>query len=248
MQTDPTGYALITGASRGIGRAIALHLARDGYDIAFCYRDNHTAARAVADDILALGRRCWHQSCDVSNLDAVKRFVDDSMQALGSLGVLVNCAGIVRDRPLVLMAEAEWREVIETNLYGVINFCQPVALEMMKRKTGVIVNLSSIAGIYGNAGQTNYAAAKAGIIGFSKSLAKEVARFNIRVNVVAPGFIETDMTASLDEKQRHKFLPLIPAKRFGTADEVAELVSFLVSDRARYIVGQVIKVDGGLVF
>lgn len=246
-EPESKGLALVTGASRGIGRAIALQLAADGYDIAFCYRANTQAAQAVEREVMQHGRRCFHRACDAADETAVRDFIQACQEALGELEVLVNCAGIVRDKPLVLMEEADWRAVIETNLNGTFHFCHGAIFNMMKRKRGVVVNVSSIAGVYGNAAQSNYSAAKAGIIGFSKALAKEVARYNIRVNVVAPGFIVTDMTANIDAKLKEKYLAAIPIGRFGQAQEVAGVVSFLVSDRAGYIVGQVIQIDGGLV-
>ncbi len=238
------GLALVTGASRGIGRAIALQLASDGYDIGFCYRSHVEAACAVEREIAQRGRRVFHQPCDVGNFSAVEAFVHACEERLGKVEVLVNCAGIVRDNPLVLMTPEAWHAVVETNLTGTFNCCRNVVFGFMKRKQGVIVNVSSVAGVYGNPTQTNYSASKAGIIGFSRALAKELAAFHIRVNVVAPGFIQTDMTEGLDAKVHEKVLTAIPMRMLGQPEDVASAVSFLVSDRARYITGQTVQVDG----
>jgi 3-oxoacyl-[acyl-carrier protein] reductase len=240
------GAALITGVSRGIGRGIAFRLARDGYDIAGCSRTDSDEATATARGLDALGVRALVMPCDVADAGAVEQFVERAERELGPIRVLVNNAGIVKDSPMVMMAPDAWTSVLDTNLTGTWNVCRTVTFRMMKRHEGVIVNMSSIAGVYGHAGQTNYAATKAGIIGLSKSLAKEVASFGIRVNVVAPGFVETDMTAALVDAARTRVLKDIPLKRFGTVEDVAELVSFLVSDRAAYITGQVLQIDGGL--
>ncbi|MFT2015061.1 3-oxoacyl-[acyl-carrier-protein] reductase [Streptomyces sp. 796.1] len=238
--------AIVTGGSRGIGRATAVQLAADGYDIAFCYRSGNDAAAETEKLIREKGAQVYHAPCDVSDYEAVQAFVKDAKAALGPVTVLVNSAGIVRDNPMVLMPPEDWQTVIDTNLNGTFNFCRSVVFDYMKAKAGVIVNMSSISGVYGHATQSNYSASKAGIQGMSKSLAKEVAGYGIRVNVVAPGFIETDMTEALPEKIRAQALKSIPMKRYGGADEVADLVSFLVSDRARYITGEVIEIDGGV--
>jgi 3-oxoacyl-[acyl-carrier protein] reductase len=238
--------ALITGGSRGIGAAVAIRLADDGFDVGFCHRADRAAAAVVAAAIRQRGAACFYGMCDVADFDAVVTFVEKAEAELGPAHALVNSAGIVRDNPMVLMPVRDWSAVIDTNLTGTFNFCKATVFGLMKRKSGVIVNMSSVAGVYGNAGQTNYSAAKAGVIGMSKALAKEVARNGVRVNVVAPGFIETDMIAELTARAREQALKAIPMRRFGTAESIAEITSFLVSDRAGYITGQTIQVDGGI--
>ncbi|OLR93670.1 3-oxoacyl-[acyl-carrier-protein] reductase [Actinokineospora bangkokensis] len=239
--------ALVTGGSRGIGRAVALALAERDHDIAFCYRAESDAARRTAEELAGLGARVHHAPCDVADGEAVETFVKTAEAELGPLDVLVNSAGITRDSALVMMSPADWSSVIDTNLTGVFNFCRTVSFGFMKRRAGTIVNVSSVAGVYGNRGQANYSASKAGINGMSRALAKELAGAGVRVNVVAPGYIETDMTEELSDKVKKTAMASIPLRRFGTARDVAEVVAFLASDRAGYITGQVIQVDGGIV-
>ena len=238
--------ALVTGASRGIGRSVACTLARSGYDVAGCFATATSCAEQAAQEVERLGGHALFLQCDVADADAVEVLVTRAERELGPVAALVNNAGIVRDRPLVLMPTEDWQAVIDTNLTGTFNVCRAVGFRMLKRQAGAIVNISSIAGIYGNVGQANYAATKAGIVGMTRTLAKEVARYGVRVNVVAPGFIETDMTSTLDDRTRATILERIPLPRFGDSADVAHVVEFLLSDRARYITGQVVQVDGGL--
>ncbi|MCZ4123121.1 3-oxoacyl-[acyl-carrier-protein] reductase [Streptomyces sp. H39-S7] len=238
--------ALVSGGSRGIGRAAVLRLAQDGYDVSFCYQSNELAAKELENEVADLGVRTLAVKADVADGDSVRAFIAETEQALGSIDVAVTSAGITRDNPLLMMPDEDWHQVIDVNLDGVYNVCRSVIFEMMKRKSGSIINISSVAGVYGNATQTNYAASKAGIIGFSRSLAKEVGRYGIRANVVAPGFIETDMTAGLSDKLKKQALQSIPLRRLGRAEEVADLVSFLASDRGSYITGAVFQIDGGI--
>ncbi|MEE1809626.1 3-oxoacyl-[acyl-carrier-protein] reductase [Streptomyces sp. BE133] len=246
MQDNTPRVALVTGGSRGIGRACVLALARDGFDVAFCYRSNDEAARQLEKEAAELGVRVMARRVDVADGPAVRSFVEEAEDTLGPVDAAVTAAGITRDNPLVLMDDDQWRQVIDTNLDGVYHLCRAVVFSMMKRRTGAIVNISSVAGVYGHASQSNYSASKAGIIGFSRSLAKEVGRSGVRVNAVAPGFIDTDMVAAMNEKARKDITRTIPLRRMGRAEEVGDLVAYLVSDRAEYITGSVLQIDGGI--
>ncbi len=234
--------ALVTGGSRGIGKACALHLAQAGYNVVINYAGNEEAAKQTVSELEALGVKAEAVKFDISNHDEAQDAVAKIIEKYGRIDVLVNNAGITRDGLFMRMSKENWDAVINTNLTGAFNVTQPVIKVMMKQRSGAIVNMASIVGIYGNAGQANYAAAKAGLIGFTKSLAKELASRNIRVNAVAPGFVQTDMTKSLDSAQISEHIPL---KRLGDADDIAGAVKFLAVD-ATYVTGQVLQVDGGL--
>lgn len=239
--------ALVTGGSRGIGRAVALKLAENGADVAINYAGNTAAAEEVKAAIEKMGRKAMLVQGSVADTDGVQSLVNQVVKELGRLDILINNAGITRDGLLMRMKEADWDAVLETNLKGVFNCSKAVMRTMMKQKSGRIVNMASVVGEMGNAGQANYAAAKAGVIGFTKSLAKEVASRGITVNAVAPGFIATDMTKVLTDDQKAEMARSIPLGRAGQPEDVANAVLFLVSDEAAYITGQVLNVDGGMV-
>lgn len=239
--------AIVTGGSRGIGRAIAVRLAADGFDVAFCFRSDEVAAKETAELVRDQGRRAYFEAVDVADFAAVGEFVKRAEAELAPVDTVVACAGITRDRSLALMSEQDWTDVLRTNLDGAFNLCRQSLFGMIRRKRGSVVTVSSVAGIAGHAGQANYAASKAGLHGFTQSLAKEVARHGIRANVVAPGFIESDMVAALKPAQRDKAVQAIGLGHFGQPEQVADAVSFLVSDRASYITGTILRVDGGIV-
>ncbi len=238
--------ALITGATRGIGKQIALTLAQNGYDIAINYRTENEALKETRKQIEEKGVKCLTVQGDVSNFEDCERFVKEIIEEYGKIDVLVNNAGITKDTLLMRMRKEDFEDVIDTNLVGTFNVTKNVISHMMKARSGRIINISSVVGVSGNAGQTNYSASKAGIIGFTKSLAKEVASRGILVNAVAPGFIETDMTDVLKEDIKEEIAKSIPLKRIGTTQDVANLVKFLAGEDSAYITGQVINVDGGM--
>lgn len=239
--------ALITGSSRGIGRAIALKYASLGADIAINCNSNIDSAAKLSEEIQSMGRKTIIVTGDVSRFEDVKLMAEKAKELNGTIDILVNNAGITRDGLLLRMKEEDFDKVISVNLKGAFNCCKNIVPLMIKQKSGRIVNIASVVGITGNAGQCNYAAAKAGIIGFTKSLAREVASRNITVNAIAPGFISTDMTGILNDSVKESILNSIPLKRFGQGEDVANLAAFLASESASYITGQVIHVDGGMV-
>ena len=239
--------ALVTGASRGIGRAIALRLAAEGASVAINYAGNTAKAEETKAAIEAAGGKAVLFQADVSDSAQVEQMVAAVTEAFGTIDILVNNAGITRDGLLMRMKEEDFDAVLDTNLKGIFHVTKAVSKLMMKKRAGRIVNMASVVGIMGNAGQTNYAAAKAGVIGFTKSAAREFAARGITVNAVAPGFIATDMTAAMPEKAKEATLAAIPLRRMGEPEDVANAVAFLVSDQASYITGQVVKVDGGMV-
>lgn len=236
--------AIVTGGSRGIGRAIVLEFIKEGARVIFTYLKSEDAAMALADEIKKSKGEALAIKSDSRDYNQARHVIDQTMKMFGRIDILVNNAGIIKDKALMMMEPSEWQEVIDTNLTGYFNMARASIVTMLKQKSGNIVNISSVAGVVGTARQANYSSAKAGIIGLTKSLAKEVGPYGIRVNSVAPGYIETDMTKDL--KQKDKFILMIPSGRFGRPEEAAKAVTFLASDKAAYITGQVIKVDGGL--
>lgn len=238
--------ALITGASRGIGKQIAITLAKEGYSIALNYRSENDTLLEIQKEIEGYNVKCLKVKGDVSNFEDAERITKETIDEFGKIDVLVNNAGITKDMLLLRMKQEDFKNVIDVNLVGTFNMTKNVSNYMMKARQGRIINISSVVGISGNAGQANYSASKAGIIGFTKSLAKELASRNILVNAVAPGFIETDMTNVLKDDTKQKILEQIPLKREGTAEEVANVVKFLASNDSSYITGQVINIDGGM--
>ena len=238
--------AIVTGGSRGIGRAVCLELAKGGANVVLCYAGNETAANDTVAACEALGAKALAVRCNVADAGEVKALADTAVKAFGRVDILVNNAGITRDGLLMMMKEEDFDAVVNTNLRGTFLAMRAVARPMMRQRYGRIVNLSSVVGLRGNAGQVNYAASKAGVVGMTKSLAKELASRNVTVNAVAPGFIETDMTAAMPEAAKTATLGSIPMQRLGAPEDVARAVAFLASDEAAYITGQVLAIDGGM--
>ncbi|WIV10828.1 3-oxoacyl-[acyl-carrier-protein] reductase [Proteiniborus sp. MB09-C3] len=238
--------ALVTGGSRGIGKSIAIKLASLGSDVLFSYTSNADRAKEVQAEIERMGRRALAIKADVSKIDDVERMIQEGMNYFSQIDILVNNAGVTKDNLLMRMTEEEWNNVMDVNLKGTFNVTKCLIRNMIKQKNCSIINVASIVGISGNAGQCNYSASKAGIIGFTKSLAKEVGKKNIRVNAVAPGFIATDMTKKLPEKVVEEYLEKITLNKLGEPEDIANAVAFLASDMSKYITGQIIVVDGGI--
>ncbi len=244
---DLTGkIALITGGSRGIGKAIALAFSSRGANVAITYANSSSSAGQVTEEINKLGSDAMSIQANSSDFSRANEVIDEVLQKWGKIDILVNNAGITRDGLILRMSEDQWDQVIETNLKGIFNYSKAVARPMMKNRGGSVINMGSIVGLTGNAGQSNYAASKAGLVGFTKSYAKELASRNIRANVVAPGYIHTDMTNILDEKVLNDIKEATPLGRAGNVEEVAAACLFLASDLSSYITGEVIRVDGGM--
>jgi len=238
--------AVVTGAGRGIGRAVAIAHARLGADVVCVSRTEENSAKAAAE-VESLGCRAWPVAVDVADTAAVEAAAKDILDSAGRVDILVNNAGITRDNLLIRMSEEEWDTVLDTNLKGAFNFTKAFTRSFIKQRSGRIINIASVIGLIGNAGQSNYAASKAALIGFTKSVAKELAPRGITVNAIAPGFIETDMTAVLDEKMRGEILQRVPMGRLGAPDEIAHAAVFLAMEPTGYVTGQVLTVDGGMV-
>lgn len=238
--------ALVTGGSRGIGKAIVEELASRGAKVAFVYQSSQAAAEAMAAELTARGQTVVAYQADVKDKAAADAVIQKVVDAWGKLDILVNNAGVIRDTLLATMTSEQWHEVIETNLTSVFNFCQAATRPMMSARYGRIVNMSSVAAEFGNKGQANYAASKGGIEGFSRCLATELAKRNITVNAVAPGFIETDMTAAVRNAAEAEIKKRIPVQRLGKPEDIARAVAFLVDEKSSYITGQILVVDGGL--
>ena len=238
--------AVVTGAGRGIGRAVALAYAKMGADVVCVSRTEENSAK-VAAEVEALGRRAWAVAVDVSDTAAVDAAAKGILESTGRVDILVNNAGVTRDNLLMRMSEEEWDTVINTNLKGAFNFTKALTRPFIKQRSGRIINIASVIGLIGNAGQSNYAASKAALIGFTKSVAKELAPRGITANAIAPGFIETDMTAALDDKVRASIIGNVPLGRFGSPDDIAHAAVFLAMEPSSYITGQVLTVDGGMV-
>ncbi|PKG25202.1 3-oxoacyl-[acyl-carrier-protein] reductase [Niallia nealsonii] len=238
--------ALVTGASRGIGKSIAIELAKQGANIAVNYAGSVDRANEVVAEIKSLGREAVVIQCDVANADSVSQMIKTTLDAFGTIDILVNNAGITKDNLLMRMKETEWDDVINTNLKGVFLCTKAVTRPMMKQRKGRIINITSIVGVTGNPGQANYVAAKAGVIGFTKTTAKELAQRNITVNAIAPGFITTDMTDKLTDEVKQAMLGQIPLGAFGNPEDIANAVVFLASEESGYITGQTLHIDGGM--
>jgi 3-oxoacyl-[acyl-carrier protein] reductase len=238
--------AIITGATRGIGKAIAETFAANGANVAFTYASSEEQAKAIENELISMGVKAKAYKSDAAQMDAAQQLVDDVLKEFGTVDILVNNAGITRDGLLMRMSEEDWDTVMDTNLKSVFNMTKCVLRTMMKNRNGSIINMSSVVGVKGNGGQANYSASKAGIIGFTKSVALELGSRNIRCNAIAPGFIETEMTAKLDEATVQGWRDAIPLKRGGTPQDVANLTLFLASDLSSYISGQTINCDGAM--
>ncbi|HLW42181.1 MAG TPA: 3-oxoacyl-[acyl-carrier-protein] reductase [Flavobacterium sp.] len=238
--------AIITGATRGIGRGIALTYAKQGCNVAFTYSSSESAAADLEKELTAMGIQAKSYKSNAADFNEAQKLVDQVLETFGNIDILVNNAGITKDNLLMRMTEADFDQVMDVNLKSVFNMTKAVQRTMLKNRNGVIINMSSVVGVKGNAGQANYAASKAGIVGFSKSIALELGSRNIRCNVIAPGFIETEMTEKLGEEVVKGWTEAIPLKRGGTPEDIANACVFLASDMATYITGQVINVDGGM--